>query len=153
MPTGKWRNVHRSDACQICGKGDWCSRSDDGAWALCRRVDAGGEHRVDRAGMDYWLHRLADDPRPAPAIPEEPTPERAVPKDLDRAYRALLGLLSLSEIHREALLRRGLDEAAIGGASYRTPPKTGRAAPARERLDRFPPPLLPTVPGFCLGEV
>jgi hypothetical protein len=102
--------------------------------------------------MDYWLHRLADDPRPAPEIPEEPTAERAGPGDLDRVYRTLLGLLSLSEIHREALLRRGLDEAAIGGVSYRTLPKAGRAALARELLERFPARLLATVPGFCMRE-
>src|SRR5205807_9935818 len=128
------------------------SRSDDGVWALCRRVDAGGEHRLDRAGMDYWLHRLGDDPRPAPEIPEEPTAERAGPEDLDRAYRTLLGLLSLSEVHREALLRRGLDEATIDGGSYRTLPKTGRAALARELLERFPARLLATIPGFCMRE-
>src|SRR5439155_23572495 len=113
----RWRNVRRVDPCGICGK-------------------------PTRAGMDYWLHRLADNPRPAPEIPEEPTAERAVPEDLDRVYRALLGLLSLSGAHREALLRRGLDEAAIGSASYRTLPKTGRAPIARELLDRFPARLL-----------
>jgi hypothetical protein len=102
--------------------------------------------------MDYWLHRLTDDSRPAPEIPEEPTAERAMPEDLDRVYRALLGLLSLSSAHRKALLRRGLDEGAIHGASYRTLLKTGRAALARELLDRFPARLLATIPGFCMRE-
>ena len=102
--------------------------------------------------MDYWLHRLANDPRPAPEIPEDPTAERAVPGDLERVYRTLLGRLSLSEIHREALLRRGLDEAAIDGASYRTLPKTGRVGLARELLERFPARLLASIPGFCIRE-
>src|SRR5205814_2356408 len=83
---------------------------------------------VDRAGMDYWLHRLAGDPRPAPEIPEEPTAERAVPEDLDRAYRTLLGLLPLSPAHHKALLGRGLDEGAIEEGLYRSLPRTGRAA-------------------------
>ena len=57
----------------------------------------GGAHRVDRAGMDYWLHRLGDDPRPAPEIPEEPTAERAGPGDLDRVYRTKANCLRICE--------------------------------------------------------
>lgn len=148
----RWRNVRRGDPCGLCGKPSWCSRSDDGAWALCRRVDAGGEHRVDRAGMDYWLHRLAGDPRPAPEIPDEPAAERAGAGDLDRVYRTLLGRLSLSPAHRETLLRRGLDEDAVEEGLYRSLPKTGGPALARELLDRFPARLLATVPGFCTRE-
>src|SRR5919108_2079054 len=121
-----WRNVRRGTPCLVCGKGSWCSRSEDGAWALCRRVDTGGIHRVDAAGMDYWLHHTGDGPAQAPEIPEEPRAERAEASDLDRVYRALLRRLSLSPVHRDALRARGLDDAAIEAGVYRSLPLRGR---------------------------
>src|SRR5437870_13710040 len=97
MPSGNWRNVHRSDPCEICGKGDWCSRTIDRAWALCRRVNAGGDRRLDRAGSEYWLHRLGDAPGAAPEVPEQARPECAPAEDLDRVYRSLLRQLALAD--------------------------------------------------------
>jgi len=72
--------------CEICGKGDWCSRTDDRGWALCRRVDGGGEKRLDRAGTEYWLHPLGDAPKGPPKVPDEPRAARASADDLDRVY-------------------------------------------------------------------
>lgn len=152
MPGSKWRNVHRSAPCEICGRGTWCSRSQDGNWALCRRIDAGGEHRVDRAGVDYWLYQTGDGVDRPPEIPEEPPTERAGPDDLDRVYRAVLGELVLSGDHREALLRRGLPESKIQEGGYRTLPPRGRAALARAVLERFPGRLLAAVPGLHTRE-
>jgi hypothetical protein len=100
MATGKWRNVHRSDPCEICGKGHWCSRSLDRAWAICRRVDAGGQRRLDRAGGEYWLHAVGDTSSRPPLVPEPPTPERASPDDLDRVYGAVIRHLRLADQHR-----------------------------------------------------
>ena len=150
MPTGKWRNVRRSDPCEICGKGDWCSRSDDGAWALCRRVDAGGERRLDRAGSEYWLHLVGDAPKRPPQVPEEPRSALASAEDLDRVYGAVIRHLGLADQHREELLRRGLDSAAIENGGYRSLPQRGRAEIARELLARFPQDLLLSVPGLQL---
>ena len=150
MATGKWRNVHRSDPCEICGKGDWCSRSDDGAWALCRRVDAGAERRLDRAGSEYWLHLVGDAPKRPPQVPEEPRSALASAEDLDRVYGAVIRHLGLADQHREELLRRGLDSAAIENGGYRSLPQRGRAEIARELLARFPQDLLLSVPGLQL---
>ena len=147
----RWRNVRRGDPCGICGKASWCSRSDDGAWALCRRVD-GGEHRVDRSGCDYWLHRLGSGPAAPPEIPGEPCVERAEAGDLDRVYRAVLAQLTLSHAHRADLLRRGLGDVAIEAGLYRSLSKTGRAGLARELVERFPARLLASVPGFSVRE-
>ncbi|MGH2721621.1 MAG: DUF3854 domain-containing protein, partial [Actinomycetota bacterium] len=147
-----WRNVRRGEPCAICGKPDWCSRSDDGAWALCRRIDAGGRGGVDRSGAEYWLHPLgASSPRP-PEVPSKPQPSRAEPADLDRVYRAVLGALTLATEHGTQLRGRGLDDQAIGEGMYATLPPRGRAALARRVLERFPARLLGTVPGFCLRE-
>lgn len=148
----RWRNVRRGSPCAICDRTTWCSYSDDGQWALCRRLDAGGEHRVDRAGMEYWLHRL-DGARsgPPPPLPE-PTTERAAAPDLDRVYGALLRALHLSAHHRESLRGRGLEDRAIEEGMYRTLPARGRAALAREMVERFPERLLLAVPGFRVAE-
>jgi hypothetical protein len=150
MPTGKWRNVRRSDPCEICGKGDWCSRSDDGAWALCRRVDAGGQRRLDRAGSEYWLHLMGDAPKGLPQVPEEPRSVHASAEDLDRVYGAAIRHLGLADQHREELLRRGLDSAAIEKGGYRSLLQRGRAEIARELLARFPRDLLLSLPGLQL---
>ena len=152
MPNANWRNVHRSDPCEVCGKGDWCSRTTDRAWALCRRVDAGGQRRLDRAGMEYWLHCLGEARLPPPEVPEELHPDRATVEDLDRVYRALLGDLTLSGAHREALLRRGLDPEDIERGGYRSLLRRGRAELARNLLQRFPKDLVLSVPGLRLAE-
>jgi uncharacterized protein DUF3854/uncharacterized protein DUF927 len=146
MPS--WRNARRGDPCAVCGKPSWCSRSDDGVWALCRRVGTDGIHRVDSAGMDYWLHRLGDSPAPPPVVPDEPRAERAAAEDLDRVYRAVLAQLSLSPAHRSALAARGLDAEAIASGMYRTLPPRGRAELSRAVLERFPERLVLSVPGF-----
>src|SRR5216683_2931394 len=147
MSAGKWRNVHRSHPCAICGKGDWCSRTVDG-WALCRRVDAGGERRLDRAGSEYWLHLVGDAPKRPPQVPEEPGSARAPADDLDRVYGAAIRHLGLADRHREEVLRRGLDSAAIENRGYRSLLQRGRAEIARELLARFPQDLLLSVPGL-----
>src|SRR5207253_2160933 len=84
-----------------------------------RRVAAGGALRVDQAGADYWLHRLADAPLPVPELPAEIPAHRAAPEDLDRVYRRLLGELVLDYEHRRGLQARGLDAAAIEDGGYR----------------------------------
>jgi hypothetical protein len=151
-PRRGWRNVHRGDPCEICGKGDWCSRSVDRAWVVCRRVDAGGERRLDRAGAEYWLHALGPSSRPAPAVPDPPTRERACPADLDRVYSALLRHLRLESRHRDALGARGLDDRVIEAGGYRSLPLRERARIAAELAGLFDEGLLLTIPGFHTRE-
>lgn len=57
--SAKWARVSREKPCPICGKPDWCLRSDDGTAAICGRVES--PRRVGDAG---WMHRLVDDPQP-----------------------------------------------------------------------------------------
>jgi hypothetical protein len=151
-PGRGWRNVHRGDPCEICGKGDWCSRSVDRAWAICRRIDAGGERRLDRSGAEYWLHPLGPSRRPAPTLAEPATPARACPPDLHRVYSALLRHLHLDVSHRETLVTRGLDAGAIEAGAYRSLPRQGRGRVLAELTGLFGDDLLLAVPGFCLRE-
>lgn len=54
-----------------------------------------------------------------------PEPTRASEENLDRVYREMLRLLSLSRSHREDLRNRGLDDAAIHYCHFKSLPKPG----------------------------
>lgn len=56
---GEWQRVSRSEPCHVCGKPDYCTRSDDGA-ECCMRVES--KVPMKNGG---WLHRNGDiQPRP-----------------------------------------------------------------------------------------
>jgi hypothetical protein len=147
-----WYRVSPSDPCPICCKRDWCARSVDGAWALCRRVDNGtGLHKLDKAGGEFWLYRVgahSSSSQPTNALLSRPQPERANPATLGCAYRALLAALPLSSMHRQALRQRGLADGEILRRGYRTMPLEGRAALARGLVDRFGADTCDRVPGL-----
>src|SRR5439155_9114231 len=107
---------------------------------------------LDRAGGEYWLHEVGDAPSRPPDVPEPPRPERALPEDLDRVYGAVIRHLRLEDQHRDELLKRGLDPAAIEAGGYRSLPRQGRAEIARELLGRFPEELLISVPGIQVRQ-
>lgn len=150
-----WRRATPAAPCPVCGKPDWCSVSADCATAHCRRVSAGGLRRVDRAGVEFWVHRLAPALRqgPAagahtpPAAPWEPPPA-AAPDLLDRAYRAALAALPLSAAHREALRRRGLPDAEVRLRGYATLTDALVARAGAAALGAVGPAVLARVPGF-----
>jgi hypothetical protein len=73
---------------------------------------------------------------------------KAPPDILDTAYGALLSELTLSEWHRENLLRRGLTDEQIASQGYKTLPSSGRHDLA-ERLQANNL-RLAGVPGFYL---
>src|SRR5262245_36257773 len=60
-----WVRVTRQTPCAVCGKGDWCRVSADGAVAGCMRTKAGSFHaKTGSDGSTVYLDRLADGPRP-----------------------------------------------------------------------------------------
>lgn len=149
-----WTDVSRSDPCTICGKADWCARSRDGIWVLCRRVGQGGIHKTDKTGVDYWLYRVAETPaRRAPTItvPERFVARCAAPAIRDRIYRALLAQLPLTAAHRQALRERGLPDAEMQRRGYRSLPQRGRAALARRLVEQFGAETCTTVPGLYVA--
>ena len=147
-----WRHVSHSEPCRICSRPDWCTRSVDGAWTICRRVDNGtGLHRVDKSGGEFWLYRAVTQSsslRSTPKLPSQPQSERAEPGVLDQAYRALMAALPLSSTHRLALRQRGLPDVEVLRRGYRTLPLQGRAALARGLVDRFGADVCARVPGL-----
>lgn len=121
----KWIRVNKHDPCPICGKTDWCLLLQDHKAAICARIKSDKPAGNKGAG---WIHSL-NNFRPLPPLKlgrdAEQNP-KAAPGILDRAYLALLSALSLSEAHRENLLRRGLTDAQIASLGYRTLPQNGR---------------------------
>ena len=112
-----WKRVNRAHRCPICGKPDWCRVSDDGQWAICRRLDTGdGRRKVDKAGMEYWIYHLHHDanPRPLPPMPlSKATVARATDDVLHQVYQALLQSLSLAPQHQDQLVHRGPAGASV----------------------------------------
>jgi hypothetical protein len=146
---GRWREVTVASPCPICGKPDWCSVVQGGGATVCRRVDHdGGEHRVDGAGVDFWLYRSDGAGAVEPPPMATANVARAADDDLDRVYRSILSLLPLSEQHRENLSRRGLTDDQIDAAGYRTLPIRGRHALAAKLVKEFGTKLCDGVPGL-----
>ena len=50
-----WHNATRERPCPVCHHTDWCTASDDGAVAVCHRVESG---RPSKGGG--WIHWLGD---------------------------------------------------------------------------------------------
>ncbi len=150
----KWQHVSKDNPCPICGKPDWCSVSEDGTLATCRRIEAGcWKSKMDKAGVPVYLHRLvATRPHP-PLPPRPPGPEipRAKAELLNRAYSALLATLPLLHVHREVLRNRGLKDAEIDRRGYRTMLVQGRARRASTLHQDFGNDLL-SVPGFVVRQ-
>jgi Domain of unknown function (DUF3854)/Domain of unknown function (DUF927) len=155
MAKSEWVRVSKNSPCPACKEPDWCSVSADGSVAMCMRVSEGSfKSKEDRNGTVYYLHRLADCPRPdAPRPPRSPSPG-AKAADADAAheiYSALLERLALSEAHRENLRRRGLTDDAIQRLGYRSIPARRRSRIVKGLRERFGDRLL-RVPGFVAKE-
>ncbi len=145
LTASKWVRVNRHNGCPVCGKPDWCLISEDGKAAICARIESD-----TKAGEAGWLHKLDTAmplplPKPRPDVKQTP---KASPDALDTAYRALLGVLRLSETHRQNLQRRRLTDAEIDSLGYRTLSANGR----RELVNRLQAMgvRLAGVPGFYL---
>ena len=57
-----WHNASKSRPCPVCGHKDWCTISNDGEVAVCRRVPS---PKPARSGIG-WVHFLKDAPNRAP---------------------------------------------------------------------------------------
>jgi Domain of unknown function (DUF3854) len=87
-----------------------------------------------------------------PALSASAPPVCAEPHTLDRAYNALLDVLTLTPSHRQALLQRGLSAAEIRTRRYRTLPLHGRAALAARLVGWWGADLWAQVPGLYVAE-
>lgn len=138
----------RRRPCQVCGRKDWCSFTEDGALAFCMKVSAGsfktarnGAHMHRLRGTDEYIRR---------PLVVAPTPkkenERAPLKQRHRVYSSLIREhLVLAHEHKSDLLSRGLDELAILQNGYVSWPSTVYAEQVARTLDFAG---LDGVPGF-----
>jgi hypothetical protein len=134
----------------------WCSRSADGGQVICRRLGTDGVHRVDKAGIDYWLYRMNENLQPYHIAPEISVPRLrplAPPDTLHQVYQALLGMLPLEQRHYQNLRQRGLSAAEITRRQYRTLPTRGRDEFARHLVNAFGSEVCRQIPGLYVKEV
>ncbi len=142
--------VSRRAPCPACGRFDWCSITSDGALALCMRIVAGS---LKTARNGAYVHRLIETssapqrPYQKQSAPTVETVQRIPPEQLHVVYLTLLReQLVLAESHRASLRARGLSDAAIECADYRsTPTETFAKYVARALAKEFD---LRGVPGF-----
>ena len=86
MIPGTWREVKRNEPCPICGKPDWCGRSDDGAIRCMRIADPPpGWRRLKTCSDGGTVFRPADEP-----IRTAPTPHKRSRAARVRHSRAFL---------------------------------------------------------------
>jgi len=150
MASSQWIRVSKHLPCKICKSADWCSITRDGAVAKCMRVESGCfKSKDDRNGGHYYLHRLTVGPHFDSNVPVQSSPEpaRADVETLSEVYTALLARLSLSELHRENLQGRGLDDNAIEKCGFKTLRVQGRSRIVGDLRGFFGDKLL-GVPGF-----
>lgn len=64
MGDSRYRRVSRKRPCLICGKPDWCSRTENDSISFCARVTAGADRlsRRERWGVFYHDRTLRDNP-------------------------------------------------------------------------------------------
>lgn len=145
--TPQWTNVTRDNPCPICGKPDWCSLSEDGAVAICRRVESAVE-RTDTSGETYWVHHLEE----TDVEPLDYEPELADDDTLHAVYYTLLTNLTLSPEHRMNLQKRGLSDEEITNGMYRSLGLRGRSFVAGRLAEQFDQEVLAAVPGFRIKK-
>ena len=136
-----WHYASADDPCPVCGHDEQrCRASDDGALALCCRVES---DRLTASGYG-WLHVIGT-PDPAKRRARPPLalldPDTAAWRD--RGYRAVLGGLSLTAAHRAGLRARGLTDDDIDRAGYRT-----AAQLVLDQPDDLAGAAVPAVPGL-----
>jgi hypothetical protein len=156
----QWTPCTPEAPCQVCGRDRWCSRN--GSALRCTKLDfhptyGQGVRRMDKTGGEWWLFRTQDDDRrewniPEPTVEQTHAEKLADADTLHKVYSALLGVLSLSQPHQAALLRRGLPPEQVAHfddlLQYRSLELTGRAEAVAKLIEAGHEPLLPHVPGF-----
>jgi hypothetical protein len=136
--------VNTKRRCPECDHSSGCMVADDRALCIRKPSD-----KPVRGGIGGWFHfyRFNDPPlKPAPPKPTLKPTERAGADHLDGIYATLLRKhLTLDERHRSALLERGLSDADIEHAGYRSMPTLAYADNVTRALEDFD---LRGVPGF-----
>lgn len=158
--TSTLKKVTKKRKCAICGKPDWCSYSENGELALCKRVSAGS---VKEAKNGAYIHLLRPGVGNSASAVSTPSiknngkcgNEKADADRLHEVYSYLLGeCLELTEEHGDVLLNeRRLSDLTIAYKLYASLPSKVELPKVCEKLEkRFGDNLL-GVPGFYKDEL
>lgn len=161
MSNQTWVEVTRKNICTKCNGVNWCSRSSDGHFELCRRVNDGTAiTRTDKNGSDYHLYYVGPIPGytskfSPPKYRKSPEPEQRIEQmrlasdeELHLVYSALLDILVLKREHRVQLVKRGLPEHEIDKGQYRSMPLQDRIVVEQKMQKKIDSNILLKVPGF-----
>lgn len=143
----------RKYKCSRCGKAGMCSRTSDGAYELCYRVNTGdGFEKEGRLGI-YWVYRSDGAPVRGTKIEHDlGGGELAKPDELGNVYRELLYELNLGEGHRGQLQARGLTDDQISRYGFRSWPDPTRVATIADKLYRKHGELCAKIPGWVVRD-
>lgn len=119
-PEEKFVDAKPNRPCPICNHGDWCGFNS--IIASCMRVEEGSFKTViQKNGKPAYLHWLKPGTVNYTAADIETNTVETLPVEKrDQVYRAFLGLLNLSQGHKNDLLRRGLKEWEIRKNGYKS---------------------------------
>ena len=96
----KWVRVTRKSPCPICGRPDWCGVSEDGASAVCMRVESPKPCKGKSGG---WFHKLSEAVYVPPQKPKQkPVAQKDFAPLAEKCRCALLDTPNgLQELSRE----------------------------------------------------
>jgi hypothetical protein len=157
--TSPLKRVTKRRKCEICGRPDWCSYTEDGALALCMRVSAGS---VKQAKNGAYIHVLRSDVgNNASAVSTSSLKssgscgnKQADADHLHEVYTYLLGeCLELTEEHGDILLNeRTLSDTTIAYKLYASQPSKEKLPEVCAKLEKRFGNNLNGVPGFYKDE-
>lgn len=53
-----FKEVSKSNRCQICHKSNWCTYSPCGQYKICRRINDGtAKIKINKNGEEYYVYR------------------------------------------------------------------------------------------------
>lgn len=161
MKRGEWKEASKASPCPICGKSNWCSVHQEGAFVNCRRESHGAlKAKQDQSGVEYYVHKIGDSRdrgarsfihRP-PQRPCVTAQDRADTDTLNKVYSALLRLMPLAPQHGENLLARGLSDEEIQKRGYGTLHPMRRREVADQLVNLFGQDTCSAVPGVYFRE-
>ena len=138
------RAVTSQSPCNVCGKPDWCTRSEDGEVSICMRTSNGGKQT--RNGGYFYLNV---DPAERTAYVRPDNPKTTVAQR-DKAYSAFLDRCPLEPDHAEHLRSvRRLSEDTITRCQFASIPALAVAMEICDELEREGIDL-DYIPGFYL---
>ncbi len=160
LSNDSWEAVSSKNPCPVCAKTSWCRRNKHNKIIVCRRNFDDNAHSVkeDDNGVPYAVYLPKDfNSNQVPQALKKSYKkvvkfEKASDFTLNEVYSAFLASLTLTELHKENLQRRGLTDDEIELLGYKS--VTGKDNHLADKLlAKFGKDTLQSVPGFHYEKV